>query len=207
MKWLLRAALWSAFGHAVIVACSDAAVLQPRDEGDDYGTGGSDDRVIIPASGGRSNGDGKTSPPQPTPAGGRFGAGGSPFPGAGGSPIPKPDPCGPVVWTPQAYCSTYPGSCHLSSQACLSNQISTKQSVEQGCGYIRFTYHEDSGNHYGRVYDQSTGLLVHYYVASFDMECGNVTEVGLMPGCFRWAGIPCGSWLSQDAGISDASTD
>jgi hypothetical protein len=207
MKWLLRAALWFAFGHAVIVACSDAAILEPREEGDDFGTGGSDDS-FTPGSGGRSGGGSVTKPPPPKPStGGRIGAGGSPVPGAGGSPDPG---CGPTPWNPQS-CANNPAACDFSNQPCITNPTSTKQLVEQGCGYLRFTYYEASGNSYGRVYDQATFQLVHYWASSGPPGCGMDVSGGTMPGCFSWSSTPCGGWWGrQDAGSSppvDASTD
>jgi hypothetical protein len=210
MKWLLRTALWFAFGHGLIVACSDAALLEPRGEEEEHGTGGSDPGVT-PDSGGRPSGGGKSSPPV-TGTGGRFGAGGSPSPGTGGSPSPvidaAPPTCPPpTVMSVKEFCSQSGDTCHFSStQLCLTDQIPLKELVEQGCGYVRITLTDSgTGTRYGVVFDPVTGQLVHTWSAP--VPCYSVVNVGTMPACSAWRAIPCGSWISRDAGVVDAATD
>ena len=208
MKWLLRAALSFAFGHALITACGDAAVLNPRGEDESDETGGrrgGDDPPLPGGTGGRTgSGGSKTSPPVPA-TGGRFGAGGSPVPGAGGSPEPGCSP--PTTWDLNLFCGVNFASCSLMNQSCATTS-SVKFFAEQGCGYIHITQYEQSGRVYEKVFDQFTSRLVHYSIMSD--RCGTITQVGFMPNCFSWTEIPCGSWQWRDAGTSvpvDASTD
>jgi hypothetical protein len=210
MKWLLRTALWFAFGHGLIVACSDAALLEPRGEEDD-GTGGSDPGVT-PDSGGRPSGGGGKSSPPVTGTGGRFGAGGSPIPATGGSPTPVIDAAPPTCPTPtvmsvEELCSQSGDICHVSStQFCLSDQSNLKETAEQGCGYIRITlYDVITGSRYGAVFDPVADRLVHTWSAP--VPCYSVVNVGTMPACSAWRVVPCGSWLPRDAGVVDAATD
>jgi hypothetical protein len=189
-------------------------LLEPKGEKED-GSGGSDPGVT-PGSGGRSSGGLKTSPPVPS-TGGRIGAGGSPIPGTGGWPTATggsanddaaPPICPqPTVMSVEDFCSQSGDACHVSStQFCLGDQTTFKESAEQGCGYIRITlYVGGTGSRYGFVFNPVTGRLVHSW--SDPIPCYSVVNVGTMPACSAWNVVPCGSWISRDAGVLDAATD
>ena len=203
MKWLLRAALWFAFGHALITACGDAAVLNPRGDDEEDETGGTrgDPPPLPGGTGGRTGtGGSKTSPPVPS-TGGRFGAGGSPVPGAGGSP----EACAPpTTWSLDLFCGVNSASCNLMNQSCAPTSA-VKYFAQQGCGYINITQYDQTGRVHERVFDQFSSRMVYYSITSD--RCGNVTQVGSMPNCFSWTQIPCGSWLVRDAGTSGPVAD
>jgi hypothetical protein len=107
----------------------------------------------------------------------------------------------------EAFCSQTGDNCHFSpTQLCAGVQTPLEESVEQGCGYIRITLLDGgTGSRYGFVFDPVTSQLVHTWAAP--VPCYSVVNVGTMPACSAWRVVPCGSWISRDAGVVDAATD
>ncbi len=111
------------------------------------------------------------------------------------------DACGECVETLADYCSRTPASCYtLESVTCRSPGI-VQESVEEGCGFVRFSYSGDVGDQWGRVYDAESGALVYVWDnGRRSAGCVDAVRSGQAPSCDDWTQRPCESGLGGEGG-------
>jgi hypothetical protein len=117
--------------------------------------------------------------------------------------------CGKQEVSVQTYCS-YIRNCEpLDSQpldnrwTCLTPQggIVTEQ-IDEGCGYVRFSYVGDVSDSWGRIYDQVGGQLIYLWNnGRLSFGCTDSIRAGQEPTCETWTPKVCPT-AGEDGGTS-----
>ena len=61
--------------------------------------------------------------------------------------------------TVQEYCEAINSCIPLEAWQCRGSPGLVEETIEEGCGFVRFSYRGDVGDLWGRAYDESTGAL------------------------------------------------
>lgn len=218
MQWLARCAVAFSASSVLLGACSDAALLEPRDEtggnGATRSTGGKENDVPpIPGTGGRHAATGGAIvEPEPSTGGyggyggygwggwggyGGWGYGGTGETGGtwgtGGSNSLDGGVCASV--TVQQWCASSPWTCNLQGQTTLCEQAEAPGPyplTTSRCGYfVRFESGNEAMGNWEVVYDERTSQLVS--VRARNPANGCFLVIGAKPSCSSWSTIPCRS--------------
>lgn len=152
--------------------------------------------------------------------------------GNGGAVVrPEGGPCAPLeggtgTWSPGF--SNDPGECKTCVEAlgdyCAGNGcVPLSQwncgpygsggivilTIERGCGHLKFSFSGDVGDHWGRVYDESTGKVVYgWNNGRLSAGCTDAIVAGALPACSSWTTVRCADGgIPSAPGRSDGGSD
>ena len=113
-----------------------------------------------------------------------------------------PTACHDVEVPLATYCEFLMTCTPLGDWVCTGQRGIVSETIEEGCGYVRFTYRGDVGDVWGRTYDRATGHLLYLWSnGRLSAGCRDAVRAGQEPVCAAWTVGACGE-ASADGGAS-----
>jgi hypothetical protein len=92
----------------------------------------------------------------------------------------------------QQYCEAVNWCVPLDAWQCRGSSGLINETIEEGCGFVRFSYSGDVQDVWGRTYDKSTGALVFMWNnGKRSSGCQDPIRAGTEPSCETWQVVPC----------------
>lgn len=100
----------------------------------------------------------------------------------------------------ETYCAGSHQCVPLNQWTCRLTDGLVNEKIEQGCGYLRFSYTGDVGDAWGRTYDVASGGVLYVWTnGRLSSGCSDAIYAGREPACNEWTAVRCQQLA--DAGV------